>query len=85
MQEGSYAEAASKFQRVKQSSGSRADALYSLAACQYKLKDYKSAVVNCTDVISSAVKDHPGRSIGRSLSVTLQIFHNSLLLVTDNT
>jgi len=60
VQEKSYAEAASKYQHVKQTTGHYADTLYSLAVCQYKLKDYKSVVINCNDIISNAAKDHPG-------------------------
>jgi len=77
-QEQSYGEALSKYERVKQTEGSRADVLYGIAVCQYKLKDYKSAIVGCSDIISNATKDHPGRSV--SASVTLQIFLNAKLI-----
>jgi len=60
LQEGSYADALSKFEHLRQTTGGRADIMYGLAVCQYQLKDYKSVVTNCTHVISSAAKEHPG-------------------------
>jgi len=50
-----------KFQRVQQTTGSQADVAYALAACQYQLKDYKGVVRSCSDIISTAGNDHPGR------------------------
>jgi len=45
---------------VQRTRGSQADIVYGIAACQYQLKEYTSVVNNCKDLVSSAVRNHPG-------------------------
>lgn len=58
--EDKFQEAKDKYVEASKITGFSPEIAYNIALCNYKLKEYVSALKHIADIIEKGIRDHPG-------------------------